>query len=160
MNRPIARRCARARKSATAILAVMALVVGSSPEMLFAQTANAPAPAAQNQPAAPPQTPPATAPDATQDQPTAKPHSSDRRKAAKLYLDAAKLFVDSQFEQAEQDFEQAAKLDPTNSNYRMAAEVARSHAVTALVQEAAKDRLTGNEAAAMRQWKVGPVWCL
>ncbi len=45
-------------------------------------------------------------------------------------------------------FEQAAALDPTNANYRLAAGVARSHAVTALIQEAAKDRLLGNEAAA------------
>ncbi len=45
-------------------------------------------------------------------------------------------------------YEQAATLDPTNADYRMAAEVARSHAVTALVQAAAKDRLLGNDAAA------------
>ena len=45
-------------------------------------------------------------------------------------------------------FEQAAALDPTNADYRLAADVARSHAVTALIQAAAKDRLLGNEAAA------------
>ena len=45
-------------------------------------------------------------------------------------------------------FEEAADLDPTNSNYQMAAEVARGHLATALIQAAAKDRLTGNNAAA------------
>ena len=45
-------------------------------------------------------------------------------------------------------FEQAAALDPTNADYRLASGVARNHAVTALIQEAAKDRLLGNEAAA------------
>jgi general secretion pathway protein D len=77
-----------------------------------------------------------------------QPRSSDRRKAAKLYLESSKLFVDSQFEQAMKGFEEAADLDPTNNNYRMAAEVARGHLVTALIQAAAKDRLTGNNAAA------------
>ena len=46
------------------------------------------------------------------------------------------------------DFEQAAALDPTNADYQLAAGVARNHAVTALIQAAAKDRLLGNEAAA------------
>ncbi len=45
------------------------------------------------------------------------------------------------------DFEQAAALDPTNADYRLAAGVARDHAITALIQEAAKDRLLGNEGA-------------
>ena len=35
-------------------------------------------------------------------------------------------------------YEEAAKLDPGNTNYRLAADVARSHAVTALIQSAAK----------------------
>jgi type II secretory pathway component GspD/PulD (secretin) len=88
------------------------------------------------------------APNAAQDNKTAQLRSSDRRHAAKLYLDASKLFLDRQFEEAMKGFEQAAALDPTNANYRLAAGVARNHAVTALIQEAAKDRLLGNEAAA------------
>ena len=47
-----------------------------------------------------------------------------------------------------QGFEQAAALDPSNADYRLAAGVARSHEVTALIQDAAKDRLLGNDAAA------------
>ncbi|HTY84185.1 MAG TPA: hypothetical protein VMB19_08195 [Silvibacterium sp.] len=85
---------------------------------------------------------PATVQDAKQ------PRRSDRRKAAKLYLEASKLFLDSQFDQALHDYELAAKLDPSNKDYAAAAEVARSHEVTALVQAAAKDRLMGNNAAA------------
>ncbi len=55
--------------------------------------------------------------------------------------------MDSRFEEAMNGFEQAAALDPTHADYKLAAGVARSHLVTALIQQAAKDRLTGNEAA-------------
>jgi hypothetical protein len=47
------------------------------------------------------------------------------------------------------DYSQAATLDPSNPNYALAADLARSHAVTALIQEAAKDRLR-NDAPAER----------
>jgi hypothetical protein len=46
-----------------------------------------------------------------------------------------------------QGYEEAAKLDPTNRDYALAAELARSHAVTALIQAAAKDRIRGDAAA-------------
>ena len=52
------------------------------------------------------------------------------------------------YEDAIKDYEEAAKLDPTNSNYRLAGDVARSHAVTALIQTAAKDHLRGDAAGA------------
>jgi type II secretory pathway component GspD/PulD (secretin) len=105
---------------------------------------------AQAQPQAPLQ-----AQNASQAQPTAseasvanQPRGTDRRRAAKLYLAASKLFMDEHFEDAIQSYEQAAKLDPTNSNYILAADVARSHAVTALIQSAAKSRLRGDQAGA------------
>jgi general secretion pathway protein D len=132
--------------------AVLAAVIAAlAPVVLHSQAAH-PAPsntqsppaASASQSAAGAQATPESDAD-TQSKPT---RGSDRRKAAKLYLEAGKLFVDSQFERAQQDFERAAALDPTNKEYRMAAEVARSHAVTALIQAAAKDRLTGNNAAA------------
>ena len=72
----------------------------------------------------------------------------DRRRAAKLYLEASKLFQKEQFSEAMQDYKQAAALDPANPDYPLAAQVARSHAVTALIQAAAKDRLRGDLAAA------------
>ena len=53
-----------------------------------------------------------------------------------------------QFEEAMRGYEQAAALDPSNADYRLAANLARSHAVTALIQAAAKDRLRGDEAGA------------
>ncbi len=74
--------------------------------------------------------------------------NADRRRAAKLYLASSKLFVDEQFEEAMRGYEQAAELDPGNADYRLAASVARSHAVTALIQAAAKDRLRGDAAQA------------
>ncbi|HEY1805698.1 MAG TPA: hypothetical protein VGG45_14580 [Terracidiphilus sp.] len=79
---------------------------------------------------------------------TRAPRSTDQRRAAKLYLDASKLFLDRQFDEAMQGFDRAAALDPSNANYRMAALVAKSHEVTSLIQEAAKDRLLNNEAGA------------
>ncbi|HEY1766438.1 MAG TPA: hypothetical protein VGG26_02225 [Terracidiphilus sp.] len=77
-----------------------------------------------------------------------KPSRRDRERAAKLYLAASKLFLNSQFEAALRDYTQAAQLDSTNADYRLAAEVARGHAVTALIQSAAKARLLGDEGTA------------
>lgn len=79
---------------------------------------------------------------------TKEPRSSDQRRAAKLYLESSKLFLNRQFDEAMQGFDRAAALDPSNPNYKLAALVAKSHEVTALIQEAAKDRLLNNEAGA------------
>ena len=82
------------------------------------------------------------------------PRGSDRRRAAKLFLEASKLFEKEQFEEAMQKYQQAALLDPTNHNYALAVELTRSHAVTALIQAAAKDRIRGDakaERAALQQ---------
>ena len=79
---------------------------------------------------------------------SAKPvRSKDRRRAAKLYLQGTKLYEDGQFETAMQTYETAASLDPGNNDYALAAEVARSHAVLALIQAAAKARNKGDDAA-------------
>jgi Flp pilus assembly secretin CpaC len=87
----------------------------------------------------------ASATDQTQNaQPASTARSTDRRRAAKLYLASSKLFVDEKFEEAMRGYEQAAALDPGTADYRLAASVARSHAVTALIQAAAKDRLRGD----------------
>lgn len=94
--------------------------------------------------------------DATQaqkqdDAPAAKKKLSgrDRRRAVNLYLEASKLFEAEKFAEAQEKYEQAARLDPGNTNYTTAAEVAKSHRVTQLVQEAAKDRLRGDTAASV-----------
>ena len=75
-----------------------------------------------------------------------QPKDKDRRRAVKLYLQASKLFEQEKFEEAMDGYRQAAELDPSNANYRLAAELARSHAVTALIQAATKDRLIGDAA--------------
>jgi hypothetical protein len=80
--------------------------------------------------------------------PAKTPKSSDRRRAAKLFLDASKLFEKEQFEEAMQAYQKAAALDPGNADYPLAAGVARAHAVTALVQAASKDRMRGDPAGA------------
>ena len=70
--------------------------------------------------------------------------ASDQRRAAKWFLDASRLYAKGRFEEALQDYKQAAALDPTNSDYPLAAEVARSHAVTALLQEEARSKIRGD----------------
>jgi type II secretory pathway component GspD/PulD (secretin) len=45
-------------------------------------------------------------------------------------------------------YQKVAALDPSNPQYFLAIDVARSHAVTALIQQAAKDRIRGDAAAA------------
>ena len=107
---------------------------GGAIQAQAAQTLAAQAPAAQSATAAPDE--------------AKLPRDSDRRRAAKLYLSASKLFMDERYEEAIHDYEQAARLDGTNANYRLAGEIARSHAVTALIQTAAKDRLRGDAAGA------------
>jgi general secretion pathway protein D len=79
--------------------------------------------------------------------PGKQPRGSDRRRAVKLFLDASKLFEKEQFEEALNDYRQAAALDPTNRNYSLAAELTSSHAVTALIQAAARDRIRGDAVA-------------
>jgi tetratricopeptide (TPR) repeat protein len=92
---------------------------------------------------------PAPAPAPANDASQAKlPSRGDRRRATKLFLEADKLFVMKRFEEALSDYQKAAALDPTNADYSLAANVARGHAVTALIQDAAKDRLSGDEAGA------------
>jgi len=134
-------------------MATAALLLAIFPAVMQAQTAGV-APEPQNAQGAPA----GQAHDNNQahdnkgkDNPSKKeklPPASARRRAMKLYLAASKLYVDGKFEQALAEYEQAAQLDPTNANYRMAGDVARSHAVTALIQTAAKDRFTENAAGA------------
>ena len=76
------------------------------------------------------------------------PSARARRRAIHLYLSASKLYEKGEFEAALQEYQQAAALEPENVDYRMAAQVARSHAVEALIQRATKDRLMNDEAAA------------
>lgn len=77
-----------------------------------------------------------------------QPTGSERRRASKLYLAGARLYEQGEFEAALGKDQQAAALDPANDHYRLAVEVARSHAVTALIQSAAKARVEGNASAA------------
>ncbi|HEY1897811.1 MAG TPA: hypothetical protein VGG62_16140, partial [Terracidiphilus sp.] len=108
-----------------------------------AQGSQTAAPAPQGGNAAPsPQPPPGEIKEARQ------PTGGERRRAAKLYLSAAKEYQKGNFEAALRQDAQAASLDPTNGDYRLAADIARSHAVTALVQTAARDRIAGDAAGA------------
>lgn len=123
-------------------LATAAMLLLAFPAVMQPQTAGAAAPA--------PQATTGNAPPATTTPTKKQPTTSARRRAAKLYVSASKLYKSGQFEQAVDEYQQAAALDPTNADYSMAADVARSHAATALVQVAAKARLGGDEAAARK----------
>ncbi len=113
--------------SATALLATMLLPVSV---------------VAQEMPAAAPQPTPSA-------QAATKPVSGrDRRRAAKLFLEASRQFERGAFERSMQTYARAAALAPDNRDYALAAEVARSHAVTALVQQAAKARNQSDRATA------------
>lgn len=101
----------------------------------------------QSPPASANQSAPANAAEDKDAKPAKLPGSGDRRRAAKLFLEASKLFEKQQFEEALHTYQQAATLDPSNQNYALAAELARSHAVTALIQAAAKDRIRADAAA-------------
>jgi general secretion pathway protein D len=117
-----------------------------------AQSSPAQSPPAPASPAAPPTAaPPAAAPGTSAQQKDSntnqQPRNSDRRRAVKLFLDASKLFEKEEFEEALHEYQRAAALDPSNRNYTLAAELASSHAVTALIQAAAKDRIRGDAVA-------------
>lgn len=104
------------------------------------------------QPQAPAQ--PANAANDQSREPTKFVTGKEKRRATKLYLEATKLFRKGQYEAAMRDYKEAAALDPENQNFAAASEVARSHQVTELIQEAAKARLRGDktaEAAALQK---------
>jgi len=137
-SRMINARFCRAQSAPFACALLIAVFAASA----GAQTAAAPPPSPQAPQAQTPQ--PATIAGAD----AAHPRERDRRRAARLYLDANKLFMNEQFEEALKNYNEAAQLDPGNNNYRLAGEVARNHAVTALIQAAAKDRLRNDAAGA------------
>jgi tetratricopeptide (TPR) repeat protein len=73
-----------------------------------------------------------------------RPTGGEQRKAAQLYLAGTKQYEKRQFEEALRNYQEAVALDPGNQNYRLAADVAKSHAVTALLQTAAQARTRGD----------------
>jgi len=76
------------------------------------------------------------------------PSNSDRRRASKLYLAASKLYASGQLEEALKQYERAVALDPTTARYRAAADLARSYAVTSLVQQSARAERAGDASGA------------
>jgi Flp pilus assembly secretin CpaC len=121
------------RESHRLAIALVAALIGSYACLLQAQA-----------PAAPPSSTPLAAPSSQ----SKAPNSGDRARAAKLFLAGSKSFESEKFQEAMETYRRASQLDPSNSNYPLAEEVARNHAVTALIQAAAKDRLRGDQAAA------------
>ena len=138
--RPLGRFGALVKACAAGLLTAMFV----SP--LPAQTTPQPAPGAQSESANPSQATGAEIP--APEKENNQPGNRDQQRAVKLYMESSRFFLNRQFEEAMEGFEKAAELDPSNRDYQLAAGVARSHAVTSLIQAAAKDRLLGNETAA------------
>ncbi len=124
-----------------------ALLLAMLPAMGVAQSAQVSAPALPGQSAPANPASDSSASSGKDAKPDKLPRGSDRRRAARLFLAASKLFQNERFEEALPKYQQAAALDPTNRNYALAVELTRSHAVTALIQAAAKDRILGDSKA-------------
>ena len=105
------------------------------------------APVPQSAPAAFPSSTPSGSTSSKEDKADKLPPNGDRRRAAALFMEASKLFEKEKFEEALPKYQLAPKLDPTNKNYALAAELTRSHAVTSLIQTAAKERIRGDAVA-------------
>ena len=140
-----AKRCICKTEIIRGVIAATALVsLAFSASMGYAQRESPPAQSTAAGPA-PASAPLPDAKTAKDSAPAKAVRSSDRRKADRLYLAASKLYTEEKFEEALLGYEQAAKLDPENPEYPLAADVARSHAVTALIQAAARARTRKDE---------------
>jgi general secretion pathway protein D len=73
---------------------------------------------------------------AVQKSATAGASSRKRSQAEKMFLSGAKAFEKGHVYSARTDFVKATALDPANSRYSLAAEIARQYIVTRLVQDA------------------------
>ena len=110
--------------------------------------------AAQETPASSTVTPGASPAASNTTQPTSAPvltktvSTKDKTHASKLYAKGLKAMDTGDPREATEDFSQAAELDPENRDYQGAAEVARQHLLTQLVQEAAKAKLLLQNAVA------------
>lgn len=82
---------------------------------------------------------------------TSAPSQQDKRAAAKAYLAGAHAIEERNTRAAYDSFAKAASLDPTNTDYKNAAIVAKAHFVTDLIQQAEKARILGkNDVARAR----------
>jgi general secretion pathway protein D len=74
---------------------------------------------------------------------TSAPTQHDKRAAAKAYLAGAHAIEEHNTRAAYDAFGKAAQLDPTNTDYKNAAVIAKAHFVTDLIQQAEKARILG-----------------
>lgn len=124
------------------------------------QAAPHPAPVSEPQPAAQASNPTTSKPPSGALKDARQPTGGERRRASKLYLEGAKLYEQGKFQEALADYQKAVELDPANQNYTMAVEIARSHAVAALIQAAARARMQGDlqasRSALTRAFQIDP----
>lgn len=146
------------RLAALALAITAGFAQAQSPAQNPAQTAPASTQDQAGKPQIPATAPPTATPDGTKPEAKKKAVSSDtvdtgkplqadklhaQRKAAKLYLAGVRLMEKQRPEQAWKLLKQAAELDPGNSTYAKAAELARQTAVTQLVQQSSREHNGG-----------------
>lgn len=96
------------------------------------------------------QTPPAPAAPSAPSQAAGKKHHVSRRSrdaAQKLFLEGAADLERKDIRAAMAAFARAAQLDPEDRKYAISEEIARQHLVTALIQQADKEKIMGHLAA-------------
>jgi general secretion pathway protein D len=77
-----------------------------------------------------------------------QPSARQKRKAEEFYLAGVRAMDKDDVDAAEKDFARAEQADPTNREYPVDHEIARQHAITALIQSADKERILGYPAIA------------
>jgi type II secretory pathway component GspD/PulD (secretin) len=85
---------------------------------------------------------------------------NDRAQAAVLFVQGAKDVEQNRIPAAVEAFTRAAELDPEESKYAMADQIARAHLVTELIQQSDKEKILGHSAEARAKiaeaYKVDP----
>jgi len=102
-------------------------------------------------PAAARPTAPGTSADASATKPKHRPSKSDRAEATRLFVQGAKSIEQDRIRAAMDAFTRAAELDPEETKYGMADQIARAHLVTELIQQSNKDKILGHTAAAREE---------
>jgi type II secretory pathway component GspD/PulD (secretin) len=72
------------------------------------------------------------------------PSKRDRAQAAKLFVEGAKDVEEDKIRRAMDSFTRAAELDPEETKYAMADQIARAHLVTELIQQSDKEKILGH----------------
>ena len=139
MTPPLQPRFAAIARRSTA-LTLVALSLNSFGQTPISSQSPAATPAPQTPATQTSAAPPSTA--------HALPSKRQLQAAEDAYLAGARMLDRNDLNGAEAQFDKALQLNPTNNDYAQALALAREHRVTALVQQAGKARILGQNASA------------